>query len=190
MTSTISILNQQLSFEKINSLDNYKDNLYPEKLVFEKMVNKCGIFEQILSLNKYNIVDCKYGIVECGDYNFAVPVPINYSNQKYVFQVNPNTLFTYDWHEAVIFSHIFTTVICGNNKIATDFIYKQIIDFKDGSNCVYPSKYVTLAHKFRNSQEINDDFLKCETTKQIAENALFAIKQFDGVDNFVNVVNV
>ena len=77
MTSTISILNQQLSFEKINSLYNYKDNVYPEKLVFEKMVNKCGIFEQILSLNKYNIVDCKYGIVECGDYNFAVPVPIN-----------------------------------------------------------------------------------------------------------------
>ena len=53
--NTITILNQQLSFDKINSLDNYKDNLYPERLVLEKMVNRCGIFEQILSLNKYYV---------------------------------------------------------------------------------------------------------------------------------------
>ena len=188
--NTITILNQQLSFEKINSLDNYKDNLYPERLVFEKMVNRCGIFEQILSLNKYNLVDCKYGIVETVDYNFAVPVPINYSNQKYIFKVNHNTLFTYDWHEAVVFSHIFTTVICGNNRIATDYIYKQLVNFNDGSNDLFPTKYVTIANKFRISQQINDDFLNCPSTKQIAENALFAIKQFDGVDDAVNVVNV
>ena len=190
MISTISILNQQLSFEKLNSLDNYKDNLYPEKLVFQKVVGRCGIFEQILSLNKYNIEECQYGIIECGDYAFATPLPINNSNQKYVFLVNRNCIFSYDWHEAVVFSHIFSTVIMGNNKIATDFIYKQIIEFKDGSNTIYPSKYVTLANKFRNSQEINDDLLKCESTKTIAEHALFAIKQFDGVDDVVNVVNV
>ena len=170
MTSTITILNQQLSFEK--------------------MVNRCGIFEQILSLNKYNLVDCKYGIVETVDYNFAVPVPINYSNQKYIFKVNQNTLFTYDWHEAVVFSHIFTTVICGNNRIATDYIYKQLVNFNDGSNDLFPTKYATIANKFRISQQINDDFLNCPSTKQIAENALFAIKQFDGVDDIVNVVNV
>ena len=47
MTSTISILNQQLSFQKLNSLENCGDDLYPERLVFEKMVNKSGIFKQI-----------------------------------------------------------------------------------------------------------------------------------------------
>jgi len=190
MTSTISILNQQLSFEKISNLDNYKNDLYPERLVIEKVVKKCGLLEQMFGLNKYTIEGCKYGIVECGDYNFAVPLPINNSNQKYVFQVNENCLFTYEWYEAVIFSHIFTTVILGNNRIATDFIYKQIIDFNDGSNCVYQSRYVMLAHKFRNSQEINNDFNNCPSTKQIAENALFAIKQFDGIDDAVNVVKV
>jgi hypothetical protein len=153
-------------------------------------VSKCGLFEQILGLNKYNLVDCKYGIVECGEYNFAVPVPINYSNQKYVFKVNQNTLFTYDFHDAVVFSHIFVTVILGNNRIANDYIYKQLINFNDGSENIFPSKYVTIANKFRNSQDINNDFSKCESTKQIAENALFAIKQFDGVDDAVNVVNV
>jgi len=190
MTSTISILNQQLSFEKINSLDNYKCNVYPEKLMFEKMVNKCGIFEGILSLNKYNLIDCKYGIVECGDYNFAVPVPINYSNQKYIFKVNQNTLFTYEFHEAVVFSHIFTTITCGNNRIANDFVYKQLIDFKDGSNEIFPTKYATIANKFRMSQQINEDLLNSPSTKQIAENALFAVKQFDGVEDAVKVVNV
>ena len=190
MTSTISILNQQLSFQKINSLENCGDDLYPERLVFEKMVKKSGIFEQILGLNKYNVVDCKYGIVECGDYNFAVPVPINYSNQKYIFQVNTNTLFTYEFHEAVIFSHIFTTIICGNNRIASDFVYRQLIETNEGSNNLFPTRYATIANKFRNSQQINEDLLNCPSTKQIADNALFAIKNFDGVDNFVNVVNV
>ena len=190
MTSTISILNQQLSFQKINSLENCGDDLYPERLVFEKMVNKSGIFEQILGLNKYNVVDCKYGIVECGDYNFAVPVPINYSNQKYIFQVNQNTLFTYEFHEAVIFSHIFTTIICGNNRIASDFIYRQLIESNECSNNLFPTRYATIANKFRNSQQINEDLVNCPSTKQIADNALFAIKNFDGVEDFVNVVNV
>ena len=190
MTSTISILNEQLSFQKINSLENCGDDLYPERLVFEKMVNKSGIFEQILGLNKYNVVDCKYGIVECGDYNFAVPVPINYSNQKYIFQVNTNTLFTYEFHEAVIFSHIFTTIICGNNRIASDFVYRQLIETNEFSNNLFPTRYATIANKFRNSQQINEDLLNCPSTKQIADNALFAIKNFDGVEDFVNVVNI
>ena len=190
MTSTISILNQQLSFQKINSLENCGDDLYPERLVFEKMVNKSGIFEQILGLNKYNVVDCKYGIVECGDYNFAVPVPINYSNQKYIFQVNKNTLFTYEFHEAVVFSHIFTTIICGNNRIASDFIYRQLIETNECSNNLFTTRYATIANKFRNSQQINEDFLNCPSTKQIGDNAMFAINNFDGVDNFVNVVNI
>ncbi len=64
MTSTISILNQQLSFEKITSLDNYKDNLYPEKLVFEKMVivlnllfQRYGVFLVLIeSLNPFTVL--------------------------------------------------------------------------------------------------------------------------------------
>ena len=86
-----------------------------------------------------------------------------------------------------IISNVVKTIF---SSIILFFIYRQLIETNEGSNNLFPTRYATIANKFRNSQQINEDLVNCPSTKQIADNALFAIKNFDGVDNFVNVVNV